>query len=112
MRKIEQNMIEAIQSGKSRTFGNTTVATYGLHDPIHVYLHGNRIAELSQSELLLTLAGWPTATTRSRLNALLRAFAPGSSFYQSKGTQRFKPGVLGLSDREIESSEWVSVSRK
>ena len=37
-----------------------------------VYLHGNKIAWRSSGNgLELTLAGWPTVTTRERLNAIL-----------------------------------------
>lgn len=78
MRKIEQQMLQAMgsKSRQSVTLGNTTVThdKATAHD-VRVYLHGNLIAVLSADRLRVTLAGWNTNTTKSRVNAILGSFA-------------------------------------
>ena len=57
-------------SKTSRTIGNnTTAARYG--DEIVVRLHGNRIVRLSATEVEVFDAGWPSVTTKERLNQFL-----------------------------------------
>ena len=66
MRKISKQIAQAFNEGKTKSLGNTYT------DGKSVYLHGNKIAWRSSGNgLELTLAGWPTATTRERLNAIL-----------------------------------------
>lgn len=75
MRKIEQEMRQAIISRSNWSGGNTRVSIDG--DTANVFLHGNHIAScrydfgkfvvVANEE---TLAQWPTNTTRSRLRAL------------------------------------------
>jgi hypothetical protein len=74
MRKIEKEMLLAIQANKSWMSSNTAVR------PINgsicsIYLHNNHIANFDISSGLLsvnpdTLSRWPTPTTKSRLRAL------------------------------------------
>lgn len=69
MRKIESEMLNAVQNGNFWHSGNTLVT------PDAVFLHGNRIAHRDALTRLWvadadTLARWPTNTTRSRLRAL------------------------------------------
>lgn len=53
-----------------------------------VYLHGNRIAwRNDDGSISLTLAGWPTVTTRERLNAICEVFGYGRPFHQKYGVQ-------------------------
>lgn len=93
MRKCEQAMIDAVRavaykrSFKTNVGGNTTVTVIhhtGNESVIEVRLHGHLIAELkvrhSNPEVIAfrwTLAGYNTVTTRSRVNALCRAFGAG-----------------------------------
>lgn len=111
MRKIEKAMIEAIRTGRSRVLGNTAVLVNTTHHGTEwtVTLHGNLIAKSeSNGRIAVTLAGWPTPTTRSRINALLRAFAPGyARVYQWRGGQYFDHA--GYRPREIDANEWVTV---
>lgn len=76
MRKVEQQMIAAIQSRRDWCGGNTQVSV----EPavIRVFLHGNHIANVrNQGRALdVSLAGWNTNTTRSRLSALVSALMP------------------------------------
>ena len=103
MRKIEALMIAAVQTfadGRETTksswrSGNTEVidhhtgvyGTFTYEHQIEVKLHGNLIATIfpSSSNMHLMDAGWKTNTTKSRLNALCRAFTACSGIYSKKG---------------------------
>jgi|FLMP01.1.fsa_nt_emb hypothetical protein len=87
MRKIEQQMIEAIKANKNWKGGNTEVDVMW-DSPCkirtNIYLHGNHIAIVHQDRkfgliygqpwevipMRRTFHDWPTPTTRSRLRAL------------------------------------------
>ena len=76
MRKIEKQMIEAVNSRSTWHGSNTSVSLHvdarGFLHP-NVFLHGNHIATVENGVLRVnqyTLAKWPTATTKSRLKAL------------------------------------------
>lgn len=113
MRKIEQQMIEALKAGKALNKGNMAVTerykvSHGY--AAQVRLHGNLIAVAEfwgtgreyPYKLRVTLAGWPTVTTRSRLNALGRAFAGGAVANQHKHEQY-------INDVPVSSDEWVEL---
>jgi hypothetical protein len=105
MRTIEQQMINAIRDGKSRSLGNTRVEVDALGN-WRVYLHNNLIANGGSREFSFTLAGWGTTTTRSRVNALLAARAQGCArVYQSKGAQHFSQWGKSIA---IDSDDWVT----
>ena len=84
MRKIEQQMNEAILNRKDFFKGNTSVENYitekGAREAI-VKLHGNHIATVGET-LQICDAGWQTVTTKSRLNALCNEFAEGCYVFQ------------------------------
>jgi len=74
MRKIEQQMIDAITNRKAWQLDNTAV-TVRTDSSMSVYLHGNHIADIDcPSGFVLvnenTLRRWQTPTTKSRLRAL------------------------------------------
>ncbi len=89
MRKIEQQMIEAIRNKESKNIGSNTGVFYETAgNPFgprsEVYLHGNHIADYwhTSGELDINeraLAMWPTNTTKSRLRALSRALVAHQS---------------------------------
>ena len=73
MRVIERKMLHAIKSGKSADLGNTRIVA---GDTVKVYLFNNLIAELDKSAGTLDVITWyKSATTKSRLNVILREFA-------------------------------------
>ena len=75
MRKIEKGMVEAIRERHNYRCGNTAVLVR--YDGVcRVMLHENCIAAVHDRVIVLTLAGWGTATTRSRINVILQEFAP------------------------------------
>ena len=84
MRKVEQQMNEAILYRKDFFKGNTSVENYitetGARDAV-VKLHGNHIATVGDT-LQICDAGWQTVTTKSRLNALCNEFAEGCYVFQ------------------------------
>jgi len=74
MRKIEKQMIDAIYNRIDWRANNTSVNRI---DDVNsaVYLHGNHIADVNSRNGFvmvnnITLANWPTPTTKSRLRAL------------------------------------------
>ena len=89
MRKIENDMVAAIRS-RNNYRNDNTVVEQGEHGYAEVRLHGRRIARLNYQNGILELSdcGYRTATTKSRLNALLDAFTNtggGQGIYQHGG---------------------------
>jgi hypothetical protein len=120
MRIVHQKMIALIRAGKAGSAGSNTTVSPGTDDKgrpcMDVYLHGHHIVRVHEElpkegrPVSFTLAGYPTATTRARVVAVLREFQPGSYVSQRKGLQyaacpRF--GVRDGAEREISSTEWV-----
>lgn len=71
MRVIEREMVNAVNSDRNWTSGNTKVRHNS--EGCHIYLHNNHIATVDAGEVLVnirTLKKWPTVTTKSRLRAL------------------------------------------
>ena len=83
MRKIEQQMIDAIRVGKDWKSANTEVIT--ISDVSWVYLHGNHIATVYEDSVEVFDGGWQSNTTKSRLNAICNAFCiDGEGVFQEK----------------------------
>jgi len=84
MRKIEQQMCDAISAGSDWKSGNTQVVT--ISDVSWVYLHGNHIATVYDDSVEVFDGGWQTVTTKSRLNAICDRFCiAGEGVFQRKG---------------------------
>lgn len=94
MKVIERKMLTAIKTGKSVDLGNTRIVA---GDTVKVYLFNNLIAELDfnyhvegDTELgvndtagkIDVITWYKSATTKSRLNVILREFA-NTSIHQS-----------------------------
>jgi len=74
MRQISKQTARAFFKGKPKTIGNTHT------DGRTLWLHGNAIAwKPNNDRLAITLAGYPTRTTRERVNAVLDTF--GFKYY-------------------------------
>ena len=73
MRKIESQMIAAINNNQDWKSANTEVSSDS-NGISRVYLHGNKIAEIGDDYLTLFDGGWQSNTTKSRLNAILSEF--------------------------------------
>ena len=74
MRKIEKQMCAAVQSNKNWQSANTAVTFDSESGISTVYLHGNKIAEVSDTDMTIFDGGWQSNTTKSRLNALCSEF--------------------------------------
>ena len=82
MRKIEQQMIQAIKDNKAWRSGNTEV-TLGSDGVSYVFLHGNLIAEVDDTSITVYDGGWQSNTTKSRLNAICDTFCiAGEGIFQ------------------------------
>jgi len=110
MRKVEAVMIQAIRDlignadfcGSYKRIGNTEVRqwhdgpshTPGYRRVIEVRLHGNTIAHVYPdiSRIFVRDCGWRTATTKSRLNAILGALGGGDQISQVRGEWRTSRG--------------------
>lgn len=109
MRKIEQEMVAAIQQRRNWRSGNTAVEVDAA-GAVTVRLHGHAIAEVMANgvQVKLSACGWHTATTKSRLNAVIDAlFEAGCGIYQSAGNWFFRDQGRSTAWEEVEN-EWIS----
>ena len=111
MRKITRDACDAFIHGRDFARDNTTV----LHNGItRMYLHGNCIAQYNpgeipeQREIKITLAGWPTPTTRERLNGVLESLHLNLRIYQRNHAQ-FIGSTINDYERELNAFEWVTL---
>ena len=82
MRKISQNIATSFFAGKPLHIDNTYT------DGEKVYLHSNLIAKkIHPDKLEISLAGYPTMTTRERLNSILNVFGFNHYIQQKEGKQ-------------------------
>ena len=82
MRKISQNIATSFFAGKPLHIDNTYT------DGEKVYLHSNLIAKkIHPDKLEISLAGYPTMTTRERLNSILNVFGFDHYIQQKEGKQ-------------------------
>ena len=86
MRLIERKMNDAILNGKNWHLDNTSV-THLDDGTTEVRLHGNKIAEIGDDFVTLYDGGSRTATTKSRLNSILRAHGTGNEGIFQKNYQ-------------------------
>jgi hypothetical protein len=80
MRVIERQMNDAINQEIDWKKDNTQVIH--IEGVSFVYLYSNLIAMVADTWLELFDAGYQTQTTKSRLNAILRAHGNGETIYQ------------------------------
>ena len=71
MRKIEQQMNDAISNNQNWSHANTTVHFNEEENLSIVRLYGNKIAEIGDTFIRLFDGGHQSNTTKSRLNAIL-----------------------------------------
>ena len=87
MRKIEQQMTEAVQSNSNWSKDNTTVHFNAETGESLIRLHGNLIAVVDEDSMTLYDGGYQSTTTKSRLNALCDAFGySGEGVFQKNWT--------------------------
>jgi hypothetical protein len=88
MRVVEKKMVTLVQQGEAGKASNNTKVLKHPHNPsiMGVTLFGKTIAHynLAERRLLIRDAGFRTATTKSRINALLVGLFPGYHIIQEK----------------------------
>ncbi len=82
MRQIERQMNDAINDCIDWKDSNTKVTYSPERNASYVYLHGNHIATIGETCVELYNCGYKTATTKSRLNAILSEHGCGERVYQ------------------------------
>ena len=104
MRKIETQMIEAIQANKDWKSGNTQVIT--IEGVSFVYLHGNQIATIDEDSMTIYDGGWQSNTTKSRLNALCDEFCiAGEGVFQKDFQWYVRKFVGAINGKNIFKTE-------
>lgn len=91
MRKIDQQITGAIQTRQAFVGSNTSVwirsGAEG-HRAFEVVLHGNAIVQRADDhEVVFSLCGWATRTTRRRLNVIFGALGFPAFVHQDDGHQ-------------------------
>jgi len=89
MRKIEQQMNNAISNNLNWQCDNTAVTYDSETDTSTVYLHGNKIAEVGDFGVRLWDGGYQSKTTKSRINAILSEHAISGEGVFQKNYQWF-----------------------
>jgi len=118
MRKIEQQMNNAISNNQNWQSGNTSVHFNEEENLSIVRLHGNKIAEVGDTFIRLFDGGWQTNTTKSRLNAILsehgddgdRVFQKAYDWFVSMNTAQGITTVPFFSSMKL-ANFWLTVTR-
>lgn len=87
-RKVTDNAVKAFFEGCNFKRDNTEVTVYTFPTQVFMRLHGNCIATRCAltGKVDISLAGWPSATTRERLNGILD-YLGQPRLYQHRGEQ-------------------------
>lgn len=99
MRKINQQFAQAFKEQRPLSKSNTFT------DGQSVWLHGNKIIERRDNEVWISLAGWPTTTTKSRINGVVGHL--GTVYTQDKQLYLLSKG--SRQNRPISNDEWVNL---
>ena len=78
MRKIEENMITAINNKQDWEHDNTSVHYNEEDNYSIVRLHGHKIAVINNNSITISNAGYYTNVTKSRLNVIIKEFKDGT----------------------------------
>ena len=115
MRKISKDAARAFCNNHKFDRDNTQVrtsTTIGDQPMTELILHGHIIARRRNGQLFVTLAGWPTPTTKSRLNALLIEChqSPRIIRFFQQDNEQYLGNVIGDRwTRQIDSRGWYKV---
>lgn len=95
MRKIEAAMNDAILNKINWQSANTKVSYSPEREASYIYLHGNHIATVGDNYVELYSCGYKTATTKSRLNAILAEHAIAGECVFQRNFQWFVHKFVG-----------------
>ena len=77
MRKVTEQIGNALANSQEKRVGNTVT------DGNTVWLHGNEIVRRNSSgKFSVTMAGWPTPTTRERINGIMQVLGIDFHIFQ------------------------------
>lgn len=85
MANLDLTKLDRLTKPRTKLGHNTYAFKYD--DLISVEYHGNIIANITPTEITLTLAGWGTPTTRTRLNQIAHHFGLNASYSQRNHEQ-------------------------
>lgn len=89
MAKLEYTTWEELNrnlnQGVPRKIGHNTEACMDANGRIDILLHGHRIVALERRRIEFSMCGYPTTTTRERINQFLAPF--GGRIFQREGVQ-------------------------
>ena len=106
MRKIEQQMIAAVQNNINWSSANTTVTIDEETNTSSVYLHGNLIATVTDNDMTIYDGGYQSKTTKSRLNALCDAFCiSGEKVFQKDFSWYVRKCVGAMNGQSVYKTE-------
>ena len=93
--KLPVMSYDVLSTRSGKIANNTTVShsPIGSSDYVSIFLHGHLIAEVWKGGVWLSHAGYSTATTTHRLNAILRDNLPGTVYNVA-----IRAGVVSLVD--------------
>ena len=112
MRKIAQDAARAFCNNHKFSRDNTQVrtsTTIGDQPMTELILHGHIIARRRNGQLFVTLAGHPTITTKSRLNALMKECSRSVRFFQRDHEQYIGSYGHNTWTTQIDSRSWYKV---
>lgn len=93
MRKVTKTVVAAFLAGKPAKVGDTST------DGKTLTLHGNAIAwKEDEGFITMTMAGWPTVTTRERLNGVCQLAINKRPFGQENYVQTFNNRAIADTD--------------
>jgi hypothetical protein len=95
MRKIEQQMNNAISNNQNWQSANTAVTFDAESNESKVYLHGNHIATVGDDFVQIFDGGWQSTTTKSRLNAILKEHGINGECVYQKNFKWFVDKFIG-----------------
>ena len=109
MRKIEEQMIAAVQNNINWSSANTTVHFNEETGESVVRLHGNKIAVVSDTDMTIFDGGYQSVTTKSRLNALCDAFCiSGEKVFQKDFSWYVRKCVGAMNGQSVYKTEEFS----
>lgn len=107
MRRITEKSINAFLNGRNMSAQNMCVSHHAGYS--EMFLHGNKIAEKRGDDIVISLAGWPTVTTRERLDALCLMSGSDYRVAQRNHKQVLLDRVTLKPVKEIDDYEWVTI---
>jgi len=103
MRQETKKICQAFIDGKTARAARTHTDGEGLY--LHGYeiawFHHNDVDDIDRNILHVSFCGWPSSTTKERLNGLFDLLGFGRPFFTNKGTLYFGSKIRPVDSNEI-----------